>query len=211
MVSSGTFVFTEQTRHPSSGTSSSLPENRRPISLESIFPYNWYLGESTHPVLQVSPILWKMVQMRPEEMHFHSHACTNLAVILHYFINHLPIVGTSVVAKKVCNDGLKGQPGREFNRIPCIIKASVLDEFPYLGTIKYTCLNFLHAFLLKLLMEESQSSTFPVQCLYKVLHESEFDVEGESNILLCSTRGWDRALCDPGFNPCLDDHSCLLT
>ena len=83
-----------------------------------------------------------------------------------------------MVAKEVYNDGLKGQPDRELSRIQCIIKASVLDEFPYLGTIKYTCLKFLHAFLLKLLMEESKSSTFPVQCLYKVLHETEFDVDG---------------------------------
>ena len=82
-----------------------------------------------------------------------------------------------MVAKKVCNDGLKGKPGKEFSRIQGNIKASVLDEFPYLGTIEYTCLNFLYAFLLKLLNEESKFSTFPVQCLYKVLHETEFDVE----------------------------------
>ena len=27
---------------------------------------------------------------------------------------------------------------------------------------------------------------------------------GGSNILLGSTRGWDKKFCDPGFNPCLD-------
>ena len=63
------------------------------------------------------------------------------------------------------------------------IKTSVLDEFPYLGTIKYTCLNFLHAFLLKLLMEESKFSIFRVQCLDKVLHETKFDVEGWNQYL----------------------------
>ena len=83
-----------------------------------------------------------------------------------------------MVAKEVCSDRPKGQSGRDVRRIQCIIEASVLDEFPYLRTIKYTYLNFLHTFLLKLLMEESKSSTFLVQCLYKVLHETEFDVEG---------------------------------
>ena len=88
-----------------------------------------------------------------------------------------------MVAKEVCNGGLKGQPGREFSRIQCNIKASVLDEFPYLGTIKYACLNFLCDFLLKLPMEESKFATFPVQCLYKVLHETKFDVEGWNQYL----------------------------
>ena len=32
---------------------------------------------------------------------------------------------------------------------------------------------------------------------------------GGSNILLSSPRGWDRTLCDPGFNTCLDDYYCL--
>ena len=88
-----------------------------------------------------------------------------------------------MVAKEVCNDGLNGKPGIEFSRIQCIIKASGLDEFLYLGTIKYTCLNFLQTFLLKLLIEESKSSTFPVQCLYKVLRETEFDVDGWKHYL----------------------------
>ena len=87
-----------------------------------------------------------------------------------------------MIAKEVYNDDLKGQPGREFSRIQCIIKANVLDEFPSLGTIKY-------AFSLKLLMEESKSSTFPVQCLYKVLHETDFDVEGWKQYLArCNQR-----------------------
>lgn len=81
---------------------------------------------------------------------------------------HLLILETSVVAKKVFNDWLKERPSKEFNRIQCIIKT---DEFPYLRIIKYTCLKSLHVFSLKRLMEESKSSTFPDQCLYKVLHE----------------------------------------
>ena len=32
---------------------------------------------------------------------------------------------------------------------------------------------------------------------------------GGSNILLGSTRGWDRTLFDPGFNSCLYGHCCL--
>ena len=80
-----------------------------------------------------------------------------------------------MVAKEVCNDEIKGQPSKEFIRIQCVIKAGVLGEFPYLGTIKYTWLKFLHAFPLKLLMEESKSSTFSIQCFYKALNEIKLD------------------------------------
>ena len=54
MVSSRTFVCPEQTPHPSSGTSSSRPENWHPIGLDSGSPYHLYLGESAHPVLHWS-------------------------------------------------------------------------------------------------------------------------------------------------------------
>ena len=116
-----------------------------------------------------------------------------------------------MVAKEVCNNRLNRQLGREFSRIQCIIKACVLDEFPYLWTIKYTCLKFLYVFLLKLLMEKSKSSTFSVQCLTKFFMRPSLLWRGGRNILLGSTRGWDRTLCDPGFNPCLDGHSYLTS
>ena len=32
---------------------------------------------------EISTIFWKIVQMRPEEIHFHWHALTNLVEILH--------------------------------------------------------------------------------------------------------------------------------
>ena len=141
MVSSRTSVCAEQTPHPSSGTSSSRPENWHPIGLDSGSPYHLYLGESAHPVLHWS--LHNSLKNSTDEPDETEGNAFSLTCVNQFGGNspltHQPPSDTGnfkevkVVAKEICNDGLKGQPGREFNRI---------------------------------------------QCLYKVLHETEFDVEG---------------------------------
>ena len=73
---------------------------------------------------EVSTILWKIVQVRPEEM--------LLLTCVHQLGRNSPLIHQpnmileiSVVVKKVCNDGLKEKTGREFSRIQCIIKGRV--------------------------------------------------------------------------------------
>ena len=45
------------------------------------------------------------------------------------------------------NYRLQRQPGRQFNFIQCFVKHWVLYEFSYLRAVKYTHLEFLHAYL----------------------------------------------------------------
>lgn len=79
---------------------------------------------------------------------------------------------------------------REFSKIQCIIKISVLDKFSYLRSIKYTCLMFFHAFSLKLMMEKKKiSNLFCTMPLQNFFMRPSFMQSVVSNILFYSPRG----------------------
>ena len=114
---------------------------------------------------------------------------------------------TPLVFQEVCNYRLQWLLGWQFNFAQCFIKHWVLWEFSYLRVIIYTSLAFLHAYPWELPKDESKPTAFQVHCIHKVLHY--LICSGGSSILFDSMRGWDWTLCEPGFNPYFNSHSCL--
>ena len=120
---------------------------------------------------QISTILWKIIQVWLQKIQFDWHSHTKLAETLQEFFNFL-IFYTPVVSQGICNYWLQLLPARQFSFAQYFIKHWVLCEFSYLRAIKYTSLEFLHAYLWEFLLEESKPAAFPVCCFQKVLHYS---------------------------------------
>ena len=142
-----------------------------PSALVVLFHYaNVLVKALTLLFTQISTVVWKIVQVvRLQKMQFDGHSCPELAATLKLLFNFLLVFCTRVVSQEVCNYSFQLLPGGEFSFAQCFGKHWILHEFFYLSGVKYTSREFLHAYPLELLLEESKTTASPVRCLHKVL------------------------------------------
>ena len=96
---------------------------------------------------------------------------------------------------------------RQFSFTQYFVKHWVLHDFSYLRVVKYTSLEFFQAYPCEILLEESKP-TLSIAFTKFFINPNLICMGGSS--IFGSTRRRDWTLCEPGFNLCLNDHSCLI-
>ena len=205
MVSSGTSVCTEQTPHHSLGTSSSRPENWHPISLDSVSPYHWYLGESAHPVLH-----WRLpnsLENSPDETGGNAFSLT----CVHQFGGNSPLSHWELLwlPRKFAMMDLRDNQAESSAGFNASSKLVSLMSSLIWGPSNIPALIFSMLFCWNFWWRKANPLPSLSNAFTKFYMRLSLMWRGRSNILIGSTKGWYRTLCNRGFNPCLDGHTCL--
>ena len=148
---------------------------------------------------QISTVFWD-IYMWPQKMQFDWHSCSELAQTLQYLFSFLPVFRTPVVSQELLTSVTVRQTIQLF---------SVL-EFPYLRAVKYTNFEFLHFYPYNFSWRKANPLSSQSFAFTKFFITLYLICKGGSSILFISTWGWDWTLCEPGYKPCLNDHSCLI-
>ena len=158
---------------------------------------------------EVSTILWKIVLMRLEEMHLTDMRAPswrkfsiNSSTTFQY--REHPWLPRKFAMTDLRGNQAEGSTGFSASSKLVPLMSSLIWEPSNIPALIFSMLFCWNFWWRKANPLPSLSNAFT-----KFYMRLSLMWRGRSNILLGSTKGWYRTLCNRGFNPCLDGHTCL--